>query len=119
GGFLTVSELVHDALVRSYGAGDDEREASLRAIDGLWRTRRQAAASDQARPTYRVMWYGVWARPGQNRPTTVARRSWRSLPGTLGCASRSRAVSASRASAVVSIVVSFRSRTTIRPPIIT
>ena len=34
----TISELVSDALVRSYGAGD-EREASLRAIEGLWRNR--------------------------------------------------------------------------------
>jgi hypothetical protein len=36
----TVSELVRDALVRAYGAGADEREATLRAIEGLWRDRR-------------------------------------------------------------------------------
>jgi Ribbon-helix-helix protein, copG family len=35
----TISELVRDALVRAYGAGGDEREASLRAIEGLWRNR--------------------------------------------------------------------------------
>ena len=28
-----------DALVRAYGAGADEREATLRAIEGLWRNR--------------------------------------------------------------------------------
>jgi len=33
----TISELVRDALARAYGAGVDEREASLRAIEGLWR----------------------------------------------------------------------------------
>jgi len=32
-------ELVRDALVRAYGAGADEREATLRAIEGLWRNR--------------------------------------------------------------------------------
>ena len=35
----TISELVRDALVRAYGAGADEREATLRAIEGLWRNR--------------------------------------------------------------------------------
>ncbi len=35
----TISELVRDALVRAYGAGADEREATLRAIEGLWRDR--------------------------------------------------------------------------------
>jgi predicted transcriptional regulator len=35
----TISELARDALVRAYGAGGDEREASLRAIEGLWRDR--------------------------------------------------------------------------------
>ena len=35
----TISELVRDALVRAYGAGGNEREASLRAIEGLWRNR--------------------------------------------------------------------------------
>jgi hypothetical protein len=36
----TVSELVREALVRAYGAGGDERAATLRAIEGLWRHRR-------------------------------------------------------------------------------
>ncbi len=36
----TISELVRDALVRVYGAGADEREPTLRAIEGLWRDRR-------------------------------------------------------------------------------
>jgi hypothetical protein len=36
----TVSELVRDALVQSYGRPHaDEREATLRAIEGLWRDR--------------------------------------------------------------------------------
>jgi len=35
----TISELIRDAVVRAYGAGGDEREASLRAIEGLWRDR--------------------------------------------------------------------------------
>jgi len=35
----TISELVRAALVRAYGAGADEREATLRAIEGLWRDR--------------------------------------------------------------------------------
>jgi predicted transcriptional regulator len=35
----TISELVRDALLRVYGAGSDEREATLRAIEGLWRDR--------------------------------------------------------------------------------
>ncbi len=35
----TISELVRNALVRAYGAGADEREATLRAIEGLWRDR--------------------------------------------------------------------------------
>jgi len=35
----TISELVRDALVRAYGAGADECEATLRAIEGLWRNR--------------------------------------------------------------------------------
>lgn len=36
----TISELVRDALVRAYGGGADEREATLEAIEGLWRARR-------------------------------------------------------------------------------
>ena len=35
----TISDLVRDALVRAYGAGADERESTLRAIEGLWRNR--------------------------------------------------------------------------------
>jgi hypothetical protein len=35
----TISELVREALLRAYGAGVDEREATLRAIEGLWRDR--------------------------------------------------------------------------------
>ena len=30
---------MRDALVRAYGVGADEREATLRAIEGLWRDR--------------------------------------------------------------------------------
>src|SRR5712691_7182734 len=43
----TLSELVREALVRSYG-GDtpDERLASLRAIEGLWRDRRDIVDSN-------------------------------------------------------------------------
>lgn len=38
---LTLSELVRDALTRVYGAGGpDERLATLRAIEGLWRDRK-------------------------------------------------------------------------------
>ena len=40
----TLSELVRDALVRTYGAsGGDQRQASLRAIEGLWRNRKDIA----------------------------------------------------------------------------
>ena len=36
----TISELVRDSLRRTYGAGaGDEREATLRAIEGLWSDR--------------------------------------------------------------------------------
>ena len=36
----TLSELVRDALVRAYGGhSSDERLATLRAIEGLWRDR--------------------------------------------------------------------------------
>jgi len=35
----TISELVRDALLRAYGDGTNEREATLRAIEGLWRDR--------------------------------------------------------------------------------
>ncbi len=36
----TLSELVRDALARTYGAGGaDERLATLRAIEGLWKDR--------------------------------------------------------------------------------
>jgi predicted transcriptional regulator len=35
----TISQLVREALLRAYGAGADEREATLRAIEGLWRDR--------------------------------------------------------------------------------
>jgi hypothetical protein len=35
----TISELMRDALVRAYGAGGDERESTLRAVEGLWRDR--------------------------------------------------------------------------------
>jgi predicted transcriptional regulator len=42
----TVSELVREALVRSYGTNTvDERLASLRAIEGLWRDRRDIVDS--------------------------------------------------------------------------
>jgi len=37
----TVSDLVRDALTRAYGVGEqDERVATLRAIEGLWQHRR-------------------------------------------------------------------------------
>jgi hypothetical protein len=35
----TISDLVRDALMRAYGVGADEREATLQAIEGLWRNR--------------------------------------------------------------------------------
>ena len=44
----TMSELVRDALVRTYGApGADQRRASLRAIEGLWRNRKDIAGTDE------------------------------------------------------------------------
>lgn len=44
----TLSELVRDALVRTYGApGADQRPASLRAIEGLWRNRKDIADTDE------------------------------------------------------------------------
>ena len=37
----TISELVRDALLRTYGTSNtDQRMATLRAIEGLWRDRR-------------------------------------------------------------------------------
>ncbi len=35
----TISELVREALTRMYGLGADERAATLRGIEGLWRDR--------------------------------------------------------------------------------
>ena len=43
----TLSELVRDALVRTYGAPDvDQRPSSLRGIEGLWRNRKDIADTD-------------------------------------------------------------------------
>ena len=43
----TISELVRDALVRAYGtSGVDERLATLRAIEGLWKNRRDIVDTD-------------------------------------------------------------------------
>lgn len=43
----TVSELVRDALVRAYGAsGREARLKTLRAIEGLWRNRRDIGQTD-------------------------------------------------------------------------
>ena len=42
----TISELVQDALLRAYGNPDtDRRIATLRAIEGLWRDRRDVIDS--------------------------------------------------------------------------
>lgn len=42
----TVSELVRDALVRTYGIQNtDQRVATLRAIEGLWRDRKDIVDS--------------------------------------------------------------------------
>ena len=41
-----ISELIRDALVRSYGAPADHRRVSLRAIEGLWRNRKDIADTD-------------------------------------------------------------------------
>jgi hypothetical protein len=43
----TMSDLVRDALLRAYGAGVDERDATLRAIEGLWRGRSDIAATSE------------------------------------------------------------------------
>jgi Ribbon-helix-helix protein, copG family len=44
----TISELVRDALVRTYGSpGADERRASLQAIEGLWRHRKDIPDTDE------------------------------------------------------------------------
>ena len=43
----TISELVRDALARAYGPGVDEREASLRAIEGLWRHRKDIGGTGE------------------------------------------------------------------------
>lgn len=43
----TVSDLVRDVLMRALGGGAaDERLASLRAIEGLWRDRRDVGRRD-------------------------------------------------------------------------
>ena len=36
----TISDLVREALTRVYGLGSDDRAATLRAIEGLWRDRK-------------------------------------------------------------------------------
>src|SRR5438094_7501982 len=46
----TISELVRDALLRAYGAGTNEREATLRAIEGLWRGAGFAASGRSRHP---------------------------------------------------------------------
>jgi hypothetical protein len=44
----TLSDLVRDALVRTYGApGADQRRTSLSAIEGLWRNRKDIAGTDE------------------------------------------------------------------------
>ena len=43
----TISELVRDALLRTYGMSNtDQRMATLRAIEGLWRDRRDIGDSN-------------------------------------------------------------------------
>ncbi|MGI0148652.1 MAG: CopG family transcriptional regulator, partial [Thermoplasmata archaeon] len=44
----TLSDLVREALVRTYGAGDAEREiTTLRAIAGLWKDRRDIGDTEE------------------------------------------------------------------------
>ena len=44
----TLSELVRDALVRVYGQIDsDERHRTLRAVEGLWRERKDLGRTDE------------------------------------------------------------------------
>ena len=44
----TLSALVRDALARTYGApGADQRRASLHAVEGLWRDRKDIADTDE------------------------------------------------------------------------
>lgn len=56
----TISELVREALVRTYGAaGTDELRASLLAVAGLWKDRRDLGGTDAyvrrlRRDTHRV-----------------------------------------------------------------
>ena len=56
----SISELVRDALARTYGGlGADERAATLRAIEGLWRHRKDIPDSSEyvrrlRRDTHRV-----------------------------------------------------------------
>ena len=43
----TISDLVREALARTYGAGGpQERLATLRAIEGLWRNRKDVGKAD-------------------------------------------------------------------------
>ena len=36
----TISDLVREAVARTYGLGEDERVRTLRAIEGIWRDRK-------------------------------------------------------------------------------
>jgi predicted transcriptional regulator len=43
----TLSDLVREALAKTYGADrEDERKNSLKAIEGLWKSRRDLPATD-------------------------------------------------------------------------
>lgn len=43
----TISDLVREALVRTYGASNaDEHERTLKAIEGLWRDRNDLGSTD-------------------------------------------------------------------------
>jgi len=56
----SISDLVREALTRTYGAGGvDERASTLRAIEGIWRDRDEIADSSEhvrqlRRDTHRV-----------------------------------------------------------------
>lgn len=44
----TLSDLVREALVRAYGVPDaDEQERTLRAIEGLWRDRKDLGTTNE------------------------------------------------------------------------
>lgn len=77
----TLSDLVREALIKTYGdAGAAQRQATLQAIEGLWRNRSDIAGTDA---------YVRRLRSDTRRPPNIARRAGR-RPLTVAARSRRR-----------------------------